>query len=92
MFFATTTPAVRRSVYGPALRSLDRFLDDAVSAARSAGTQFRDEDGHWELSIDVPGVTREQLTIAIEAVADEVKVLGAARAVVDLATAVDSGA
>lgn len=66
MFFATTTPAVRRSVYGPALRSLDRFLDDAVSAARSAGTQFKDENGHWELSIDVPGVTREQLAIAIE--------------------------
>ena len=29
-----TTPASRRSVYGPALRSLDRFLDDALTVAR----------------------------------------------------------
>ena len=40
----------------------------------------------------VSAIDGSEVTIAIEAVADEVKVLGAARAVVDLATAVDSGA
>ncbi|MFT4193845.1 Hsp20/alpha crystallin family protein [Ottowia sp.] len=60
MFYAAH-PAACRPAYAPALRSLDRFLNEALS-----GTQFRDEDKHWALSIDVPGVTREQLDIAIE--------------------------
>ena len=66
MIFTTANPHLRRSVYGPALRSLDRFLDDAITAAKTAGTQLKDEDKHWELSIDVPGVSRDQLNIAIE--------------------------
>jgi HSP20 family molecular chaperone IbpA len=67
MFITTASaPVVSRSVYAPALRSLDRFLNDALSAARTAGTQFKDEDKHWSLSVDLPGVSREQLTIAIE--------------------------
>ena len=61
MFYAAHPAACRRPAYAPALRSLDRFLNEALS-----GTQFKDEDKHWELSIDVPGVSREQLTIAIE--------------------------
>ena len=28
--------------------------------------QLKDEGAHWSLSIDVPGVSREQLAIAIE--------------------------
>lgn len=66
MIFTATSPAARRSAYGPALRSLDRFLDDAVSVARNLGTQYQEEDQQWVLSIDVPGVSREQLAIAIE--------------------------
>lgn len=66
MIFTAASPAVRRSVYTPALRSLDRFLDDAITAARNSGTQVKEDDAHWELSIDVPGVSREQLNIAIE--------------------------
>ena len=66
MYF-TAAPGARRSVYAPALRSLDRFLNDALrNAAATCGTQFKDEDQRWELAIDVPGVSREQLTIAIE--------------------------
>ncbi len=63
---ATSAPVVRRSVYAPALRSLDRFLNDALTSVRSSDTQFKDEDKHWSLSVDLPGVSREQLTIAIE--------------------------
>lgn len=66
MIFASANPNLRRSVYGPALRSLDRFLDDAVAVAKNAGTQLKEEEKHWELSIDVPGVSRDQLNIAIE--------------------------
>ena len=66
MIFTATNPGLRRSVYAPALRSLDRFLDDAIAVAKTAGTQLKEEDKHWELSIDVPGVNREQLNIAID--------------------------
>lgn len=66
MIITTTAPMVRRSGYAPALRSLDRFLNDALTTARQGATQFKDEDKQWTLSIDVPGVSREQLAIAIE--------------------------
>ena len=66
MIFTSANPNLRRSVYAPALRSLDRFLDDAIAVAKTAGTQLKEEDQHWELSIDVPGVSREQLNIAID--------------------------
>ena len=63
MYF-TATPAARHSVVAPALRSFDRFLNDALAASGQA--QLKDTDQQWELRIDVPGVSREQLTIAIE--------------------------
>lgn len=68
MFFATSQPAVRRSAYAPAMRSLDRFLDQALAApAASVGrAAIQADDRSWTLSLDVPGVTREQLTIGIE--------------------------
>ena len=66
MIFTAANPNLRRSVYAPALRSLDRFLDDAIAVAKTAGTQLKEEDQHWALSIDVPGVSREQLNIAID--------------------------
>ena len=66
MSCTSANPHLRRSVYGPALRSLDRFLDDALAVAKTTGTQLKEEDKLWELSIDVPGVSREQLSIAID--------------------------
>jgi HSP20 family molecular chaperone IbpA len=68
MFYTGTHPGARahRSAYGPALRSLDRFLEDALNVARTGGAQFKDEGAHWLLSIDVPGVSREQLSITID--------------------------
>ena len=71
MFFATSHPAaVRRSAYAPAMRSLDRFLDQALAAPAASAHMGRaaiQADGQsWTLSLDVPGVTREQLTIGIE--------------------------
>ena len=66
MFFTATPSDARRSGYGPALRSLDRFLDEALTAAKSVGAQLKEDDKSWTLSIDAPGVSREQLAIAIE--------------------------
>ena len=66
MLFTASSPAVRRSVYAPALRSLDRFLDDAMTVARTAAANVTQDEKSWTLSVDVPGVSREQLAIAIE--------------------------
>ena len=66
MFFATTTPALRRHVYSPAGRSLERFLDDALTATRQKAYAFEQDDKAYTLSFDVPGVTKEQLNIGIE--------------------------
>ena len=66
MFFTASAPIARRSAYAPALRSLDRFLDDALTVARTAAANVSEDDKAWTLAIDVPGVSREQLAIAIE--------------------------
>lgn len=54
-------PVIRRSAFTPSLRAFDRFFADSVPAAPAAA-----EDQPLELSFDVPGVTREQLSIGIE--------------------------
>jgi HSP20 family protein len=71
MFFAPAT-VVRRSAYAPAFRALDRFLDEALttSAPPSSGaagqTAVSQDDKAVTLTFDLPGVSREQLTIGIE--------------------------
>ena len=71
MFFTAHHPAaVRRSAYVPAMRSLDRLLDQALAAPAASTNVGRAAiqagDQAWTLSLDVPGVTREQLSIGIE--------------------------
>ena len=68
MFFATTAPSLaRRHVYSPAGRSLERFLDDALQGSRYKAGIVEQDDKSFTLAFDVPGVTREQLSIGIEA-------------------------
>ncbi len=68
MYF-TPTAVVRRSAYVPALRSLDRFLDDALSVGTAPATQagVSQDEKTVTLTFDVPGVAKDQLTIGIEA-------------------------
>ncbi len=70
MFF-TPTAVVRRSAYVPALRSLDRFLDEALSAgapsAAAAAAGVSQDDKSITLTFDVPGIAKDQLAIGIEA-------------------------
>ena len=54
-------PVIRRSAYTPSLRAFDRFFADSTPAAPAAA-----DDQPLELSFDVPGVSREQLSIGIE--------------------------
>jgi HSP20 family molecular chaperone IbpA len=67
MFFAATTPVILgRQAYRTSGRSFERLLDDAVQANRHLASGVEQDDKSYTLSFDVPGVTREQLTIGIE--------------------------
>ncbi|HSV61551.1 MAG TPA: Hsp20/alpha crystallin family protein [Variovorax sp.] len=63
MFFA---PAVRTRAFSPRAfdRSFERFFNDAIAYAPSL--QVEQDDKSWTLSLDVPGLSREDLTISIE--------------------------
>ena len=66
MIFA---PALRTRAYAPARsfdRSFERFLADSFLAPASTGVKVEQDEQAWTVSLDVPGVTREQLTIAID--------------------------
>ena len=64
MFF---TPEIRTARFVPRAndRSLERFVNDAFSAARRSLNVEQDEKT-WTLTLDVPGFSREDLTIGIE--------------------------
>ena len=66
MFFA---PALRTRAYTPARsfdRSFERFLNDSFTGYGFAGLKVEQNDQAWTLSLDLPGVTREQLTIDVD--------------------------
>ena len=57
---------MRRPAYAQAGRTAEQFLNQAVAYAnRNNGTYTKDE-AQFTLSLDVPGVSKEQLRIAIE--------------------------
>lgn len=65
MFFA---PALRTRAYVPARgfdRSFERFLNEAFAPV-SAGLKVQQDEAAWTVSLDVPGVAREQLTIDVD--------------------------
>ena len=61
-------PVARRSAFGPSLRAFDRFFADTVRSTeqQQAASQNTQDEQAYTLSFDVPGVTREQLSIGIE--------------------------
>ena len=66
MFFA---PALRTRAYVPARgfdRDFERFLSDAFFKPASAGVKVEQDENAWTLSLDVPGVAREQLAIDVD--------------------------
>ena len=65
MFYA---PALRTHAFVPARsfdRGFERFLSTAFNAA-PAGLKVEQNEEAWTVSLDLPGVTREQLTIAVD--------------------------
>ena len=48
-------------------RSFERFASQALRASAQKSLHVEQDEQSWTLSLDVPGVTREELTIGIEA-------------------------
>jgi len=66
MLFASTHPTFRRSVNAPAGRAMERFLSDAMALSRQPSAQLKQDENAFHLTMDVPGVSRDQLLIKIE--------------------------
>lgn len=71
MFFATAAhPQARRQApYSAAINagaSLERFMGEALRANRNPSATFTQDDTSFALSLDVPGIAKEQLGIAID--------------------------
>ncbi|WP_294764649.1 Hsp20/alpha crystallin family protein [uncultured Rhodoferax sp.] len=70
MFFASAPSvfqsSVRRPVYAHAGRSVDRFLQDALFTARQNGTAYTQDETSYTLTLDMPGIAKEQLGISID--------------------------
>jgi HSP20 family protein len=80
MFFA---PVVRTRAPAPAFRSFDRsferFVNDAFFGAGTSGFQLQQDDKSWTVTLDVPGVAREDLAINIEGAVVRIETKGEAR-------------
>ena len=68
MFFA---PVVRTRAMSPSVRSFDRsferFVNDAFfSNTARLGCKVEQDDKAWTVTLDVPGIAREDLSISIE--------------------------
>jgi HSP20 family molecular chaperone IbpA len=68
MYFA---PVVRTRATAPAYRSFDRsferFVNDAFFGnGRAQGFQLEQDDKAWTVTLDLPGIAREDLSITIE--------------------------
>ena len=68
MFFA---PVVRTRAASPSYRSFDRsferFVNDAFfSGTTNPGFKVEQDDKAWTVTLDLPGVAREDLSISIE--------------------------
>ena len=67
MFFA---PTLRTRAYAPAARAFDgsfeRFLNESFIRPTAGGLKVEQDDKAWTVSLDLPGVAREQLAVNIE--------------------------
>lgn len=66
MFFAAPQAQFRRNTFAQPGRSLERYLDDALSGTRQPTSTYTQDETSFTLSLDVPGIAKDQLSIAIE--------------------------
>ena len=67
MFFATTAqPQLRRQAYANTGRTLERFMDDALRASANKSCTYTQDETGFTLSLDMPGIAKDQLAISVE--------------------------
>ena len=67
MFFATTArPQLNRHAYANAGRTLERFMDEALRANIKQAVAYTQDETSFTLTLDMPGIAKDQLSIAIE--------------------------
>ncbi|QDL54941.1 Hsp20/alpha crystallin family protein [Rhodoferax aquaticus] len=66
MFFAATQSPFQANTRRYVNSAAGRFLDDALFAARQQGCAYTQDETSFTLSLDVPGIAKDQLTISIE--------------------------
>jgi len=66
MFFTTTPAALGRQIYAPATRSLERFLSQAQASGGQQSVVTTQDETSYTLTLDLPGIAKEQLSIGIE--------------------------
>jgi HSP20 family molecular chaperone IbpA len=67
MFFAATTqPQLRRQAYANTGRTLERFMDEALRSTANKPCTYAQDETSFTLSLDMPGIAKDQLSIAIE--------------------------
>ena len=80
MFFA---PVLRSRAPAPAYRSFDRsferFVNDAFFGSGFSGFKLAQDDKSWTVTLDVPGVAREDLAISIEGAIVRIETQGEAK-------------
>ena len=67
MFFAATA---QPRAYAPAFsgvdRSVQRFINQTLASSNRSGCAYSQDETHYQLELDMPGVPKDQLSIAIE--------------------------
>jgi len=66
MFFTITPSALGRQIYAPATRSLERFLSQAQASGGQRSVVTTQDETSYTLTLDLPGIAKEQLSIGIE--------------------------
>jgi HSP20 family protein len=67
MFYSATTPGFgRRPTFLATGRQLERALEQVALRTLHPATAIEQDDKSYTLSFDVPGISREQLSIGIE--------------------------
>lgn len=67
MFFATTAhPHLNRHAYANTGRALERFMEQALRTSTNKGVSYTQDETSFTLTMDMPGIAKDQLGIAIE--------------------------
>lgn len=67
MFFtATAQPRLSPQAFSVVDRSVQRFLNQSLASSKHSSCTYSQDDTHYQLELDMPGVPKDQLSIAIE--------------------------